>query len=562
VTFRWRATLVTAALALSAGSCAYYNTLYLARKYYHRGTAGLPYVADKPEGGAVTHFNKSIDFSKKVIAHYPRSKWVDDAYLLWARSLIGKDDPLQTMTMLRDFPTRYPDSPLKEEALFYLGVAGRKARKYPEAYSALTDFLARAPRHELVPHGHLEQARVLVALGRHDEAVQAATRVIEGFPKSEQRDRAIVLRAEALLAQGRHEPARADYQFLGSRASTDEERFSFLLKEADCLEAGRRYDEALKLLGDAASHEQEPLKPAAPGIAATPSNPAGAERWGRLQLRIGTAHLLAGRREPALESYRRVVELMPRTLLAAEAQYRLGYAYETVADDFEAARAEYAKVQSQSPSSPYTAQAQRRLADLERLGQYRSQTGADSVGKKVEAAFLLAELYLFQLDKPERALEEYARIAREHAGSPHAAKAMNAQAWVLREKLRRSAGADSLLWAVVHDYPATEAQLAARDYLERAGHAVPPELIKMPERPPPAPADTARRLTPPPAADSLAWRRPVPAGMDSLLRLGLIRAGSPEHVAARAASDSLARARMSDTLRSLTPGDSLRERLR
>jgi hypothetical protein len=42
-------------------------------------------------------------------------------------------------------------------------------------------------------------------------------------------------------------------------------------------------------------------------------------------------------------------------------------------------------------------------------------------------------------------------------------------------------------WEVVHHYPATEAQLAARDYLEMEGHVVDESLI-VPPAPPPAPA--------------------------------------------------------------------------
>ena len=34
-------------------------------------------------------YNKSIEYSKKLLAQYPKSKWVDDAYLLWARALLG-----------------------------------------------------------------------------------------------------------------------------------------------------------------------------------------------------------------------------------------------------------------------------------------------------------------------------------------------------------------------------------------------------------------------------------------------------------------------------------------
>jgi hypothetical protein len=135
-----------------------------------------------------------------------------------------------------------------------------------------------------------------------------------------------------------------------------------------------------------------------------------------------------------------------------------------------------------------------------------------------------AELYLFQNNKPERSLEEYAHLAREFPGSAWAAKALNAQAWVLRNKLDRAADADSLLWVVVRDYPRTEAQLNARDYLEAAGKTVPDSMIHPPE-PALALPDTGAALTPPPTAyDSLGIRR-APTRLDSLRTFPFIRAG-------------------------------------
>jgi tetratricopeptide repeat protein len=196
-----------------------------------------------------------------------------------------------------------------------------------------------------------------------------------------------------------------------------------------------------------------------------------------------------------------VIQDYPKTALAAEAQYRIGYTYETALDDFTTARQEYAKVRDRSVGSAFFTQATDRQQSLDRLERFRS-AGADSVDRQVEAGFLLAEQYLFQLDKPERALEAYADITRDHPGTPAAGKALNAQAWVLRRKLDRPAEADSLLWKVVHEYPATEAQLAARDYLEAAGHKVPAELIQVPGGDAEAPPDTTIQLTSPP--DSLA----------------------------------------------------------
>jgi tetratricopeptide (TPR) repeat protein len=534
---RNRVYLVTCsvALLLAVTSCAYYNTFYKARSYYDKATPGVPYVVGKPDPATVQYFTKSIDYSKKVISDYPKSKWVDDAYLLWAKALIGREDPTQTMNMLSEFPARYPKSGLQAQALFYLGVGGRKSRKYPEALTALDEFLRKYPKNDLAPYAYLEQARVLSAMGRNPEAADAVTKLLDRFPRYKGRDLAQSMRADALLASGDTQRARADYHALGSRAESDEERFTYLLKEADCLEAARQYEPEMALLKEALAHEAQPQL--APGTTTPtqttinqlpgqpPPPPVGpvyqpptpsTERWGRLMLRIGTVHLLAGRKDDALDAYRRVSTPFSQHVLGTEAQYRVGLVYETAADDFEAARAEYGKVARAGGSSPYAVQAAQRLTNLERLNQLRAG-GGDSLSKQAEAGFMQAELYLFQNNKPERSLEEYSKVAQQFAGTSWAGKALNAQAWVLRNKLDRAREADSLLWVVVREYPRTEAQLNARDYLEAVGAVVPDSMIHPPEVI--APPDTGQALTPPPTGlDSLGIRRAT-MRLDSLRTL-------------------------------------------
>lgn len=529
---------ILAALSLGLGSCAYYNTFYKARSYYDKATPNSPYVVDKPDPVTAQNFTKSIDYSRKVISDYPKSKWVDDAYLLWAKALLGKEDPTQTMNMLADFATRFPKSSLKPQALFYLGVAGRKSRKYPEALAALDDFLNKYSKNDLAPYAYLEQARVLSAMDRNPEAAASVTKLLQRFPRYKGRDLAQSMRADALLAAGQTDKARADYHALGSRAESDEDRFTYLLKEADCLEAARTYEPEMALLREALAHENEPqLAPIQPQTTQPPTQPQpgsalanqplptpigpvyqpptpSTERWAKLMLRIGTVHLLAGRKDQALDAYRRVVAPFAQSPLGTEAQYRVGLAYETAADDFEAARVEYGKVARAGTTSPYALQAAQRLSNLERLSQLRSGTGIDSVTKQAEAGFMQAELYLFQNDKPERSLEEYSKLVQQFPGSSWAGKALNAQAWVLRHKLDRAREADSLLWVVVRQYPRTEAQLNARDYLEAVGATVPDSMIHPPEVA--APIDTGGPLTPPPSVtDSLGIRRTA-ARLDSL----------------------------------------------
>jgi tetratricopeptide (TPR) repeat protein len=468
------------ALAVLASSCAYYNTLFVAKRYYYRATDGKPYRFDRQDSPDVGSINKSIDYSKKLLANYSKSKWVDDAYLLWARGFLAKNDPLQTVTMLQDFTVRYPKSPLAGEATFYRGVALRQARRYTEALAAFDDYFAHSPRKDLLPYAHIERARTLMSLDRPADAAAAAGVVVERWPKSSLAVTARITRAEARFDQGAFDKAREDYHVLGRNSRSDDERLDYLLRESECLESGRHFDEALSLLRGALGHEHEPaLSDTTGGRPLMVLQNQGYDRYGRLLNRTGTVELLAGQTGAALESFRRVVHLYPRHPLAAEAQFRIGYAYEVGADDFDKARAEYQHVKEIGASSPFTDQALQRQTALDQLAKFRT-AGGDSSEQRVEAGFLLAEQYLFQLDKPERALEEYRKIQAQYAGSPWAGKALNAQAWVLRRKLDQPAEADSLLWKVVHDYPASEAQLAARDYLEQQGHEVLATLIQQP----------------------------------------------------------------------------------
>jgi TolA-binding protein len=508
-------------VATLGSSCAYYNTYYLARKYYDRASPGQPYAIDRPEAAAAQNYQKSIDYSRKVLANYPKSKWVDDAYLLWGRALIGRDDPLLAVDLLQAFPIRYPKSGLKEQAKFYLGVAYRHARKYEAAEKTLDTFLVVSPKSDLAPFAYLERSRALMSLDRPAEAAQAASQVVERFGRSELVGAALESRAEARFASRDFAGARADFQTLGTRSHNDEERFSYLLREADCFEGARQYDQSLALLRDAISHERRPSQIDTTGALLAQANEASASmsRYARLLTRIGTAHLLAGRLDQALPAYHEVVTYFPRTLIAAEAQYRIGYAYEIGSDDFDTARNEYAKVKDQGAGSAFAQQASQRMENLDRIARYRS-AGGDSLDKHVEAGFLLAEQYLFELDKPDRALTEYRKIALEYPGTPYAGKALNAEAWMLRHKFEQPRAADSVLWVVVHDYPRTEAQLAARDFLESAGHTVPDSLIQLPTPTVTVSPDTGVVLTHPPDVQPLGITHgamPIPA--DSLARM-------------------------------------------
>lgn len=516
------ARLVCALLLLGGlASCAYYNTFYLARKYYFRATLGEPYELDREGATQRQNYTKSADYSKKVLGVYPKSKWVDDAWLLWARALLGTDDPLKAVSMLQEFQTRFPNSDLRPDAEFFLGLAYRAARKNELAVASFEAFLGMAARHELAPYAWYERSRALMSLQRYEEAANSAGEVLTRYPRHVMVDRALRQRAEARFQQQAWDGAREDFRTLGSRALTDAERLAFLLREVDCLESKRDYAAAREVLEDTRSHVPPPPPP--PPVLRVGANAnataqqyqqfqqaqqqqfptaiaAGQDSYGRLTLRMGGVELLAGDVDKAVSYFKAVIQDYPRTALAAEAQFRIGFAYETGADDFKQARAEYQRVREQTGTSQFSQQAQSRMDNLERIEAFRSASGQDSVERKSEARFLMAEHYLFNLGRPERALEEYRAIADSLPGTSVAGRALVAQGWLLARRLDRAAEADSLFWLVVRRYPATEAQMAARDYLELAGTPVPESLIVPPKGLEKRILPETRRLPSPPSS--------------------------------------------------------------
>src|SRR5205823_2035352 len=155
-------------------------------------------------------------------------------------------------------------SDLRPDAAFFLGLAYRLARKHEQAVTSFDEFLAQAPKHPLVPYAFYERSKAFMSLERYREAAESAGQILDRFPKHPIYDKALRQRAEARYQQHDWVGARADFHVIGDRALTDEERLRYLLREVDCLESSRSYEEARALLRDARSHV--PIPPPLPTL--------------------------------------------------------------------------------------------------------------------------------------------------------------------------------------------------------------------------------------------------------------------------------------------------------
>lgn len=103
--------------------CAYYNTLFNAKKEYELGIEILQGEPDKQtHPQADRHFSQTIDKCWKLIDLYTdKSKYADDAFLLIIKSEFNLNKVAQSKSHLNQFLAKYPKSELIPEAYLWAG---------------------------------------------------------------------------------------------------------------------------------------------------------------------------------------------------------------------------------------------------------------------------------------------------------------------------------------------------------------------------------------------------------------------------------------------------------
>lgn len=134
-------------LLVASAGCAYYNTFYLAKKYYREGTkAQEKSLTDAPTPEAAIKFDLVIRQCNKVLTEYSKSKYVDDASYLLGAALYGKGDYDNAIEKLADFQTKFPKSPFAADARFTEGLSRYRRKEYEIADSIFHDVDVRFPK--------------------------------------------------------------------------------------------------------------------------------------------------------------------------------------------------------------------------------------------------------------------------------------------------------------------------------------------------------------------------------------------------------------------------------
>jgi TonB family protein len=451
-----RMVLVSASLALCSNGCVYFNTFYNAKKAYSEAIE----IEKKRQGDNITQkerqlYDLVIEKCSKVLYSHPDSKYVDDALLLMAKSMMKMGEMADAQRKFEQLIMHFPDSPHAVEASYYLGEILLEGEKYVAAEAVLSE-LASDPKSEFADEALYTLARAHFSAGAPDRAIRSLESLFELCEDCDISVLGHYLLGEIYIDQEKYEEAATEFREVLERVSDPNLAFDTRMRLAVALRRQGQFEEALDLLERLKNDVEEPEKKA------------------RVHFEVASTHKESDNLEEAIKVFDAVQTDFPKTEEAAEAAYEMGVIYQEELDRLEEAKEAYDKVKTHKPDKELAEKALRRSSDIAKLISYSEQLQAESAKDLASTQFQLAELYLFDFKHVREAAENYRAVAESYPSSKYAAKALLALGWIYENELGEPDSALSVYRELSRSYWETDQGIEAISILEELGVEVPP----------------------------------------------------------------------------------------
>jgi TolA-binding protein len=436
----------------------------------------------------------------EFVVRFPESELRSEADYLTGAVLIAKGDPVAAEDLLRSLADADPPARLSDDALVLIGRARHERGRYEDAAEAYMSALERFPNGDRRAEARVLAAENYADAGLLDQAAHQYEQVSRERATADLAFEARARLAEARIELGDAAGALAVLEDLERRTADRDRLDRVLLLQGRVHELTGGLEDAVAVYeGVAASHARS-------GASAMALYRIGLIRRDRDEDVEAALDVLGKARDESPQSEagalasRAVDELTKlKEYLAVIDGAARGPEPEAAADSAGAASpdsglfvswptedaaadpgaapdtglAEPAAVEGVGPPHSGAEEAPEVVAsappDTAREAAVAVAAPDEDVAR---ARFLLAELYLFGMDRPEKALERYREVIERHPGSAFAPKAGLAAAWILESRLGDPVGAAAAYADVAARHPDTDFADSARDALARLAPAV------------------------------------------------------------------------------------------
>jgi len=445
--------------ALCSG-CVYYNTFYHARRSFNEAEAKRKEKKGKNPIIDKSSYNRAIEKSAKILEKYPNSKWYDDA-------------------------------------LYVSGVSYYYTKDYNRAEKRFRELLAEFPEFKNIKEARIYLAKTKLKLGEEAQAMTLFEKMFAGSEEKSVKGDAAMSLGEYYFENKDYEKARNYFQSIVDSLGDENDKLAAQKYIADGYFIRFKYKEALnsylKILelepgldeeyqatfrAGECSYFLNDIEQGTDFFYRLAENPDYYDSLGLVKLQLAFGHELDGDILLAEEIYREVSVENSDNPAGAAANYNLGLIYQFDYEDYKKAKSYYDKAKNRKAEKSIYKDALRRSSDIGKLEQFLKRDALDtsSTREEIDSAaatqYLLAELYFFQLDKPDSAYQEFEYLIKNFPESYMAPRAMIAMAMLQRDYYNDTLAFDSTLRIVLRDYIRSDFAPEAIDLLGLSGTAI------------------------------------------------------------------------------------------
>jgi len=410
------------ALLIDASRLLKMDAFNVSGEAFHQWLASSPLSPDRPvallgEGLAMLGKNDPVSALKvfrRGGADFPVSAPADE-FLFWEGEAASRleDYPASALSF-ETLIARYPASPKKSRALYGLGWAEGRLKKFESAASRFEE--AGRQDEQIRPPATLQLGWCLLELGRINEAREKFSSIQAGWPGTRYSQEAVIGEAECAYREGQYARAEKLYDSAFNRAVGPAEKSVLRYSLAWALLKQKSFERARSIFLDTArAYPDQPVAPFA-------------------TYRAALCLLDLGKAAEALEELRKTESNNPRHEVAEWAAYSRGWIYLTQGR-YNDAKAAFRSLMDSYPDGRLVAPAaflfaaamfqERHFVDAER--EFLSFADRYPSSGMADGALLWAALAALMEARPADALSHLDRMKREYPGSDQQAEAAVAE---------------------------------------------------------------------------------------------------------------------------------------
>jgi TolA-binding protein len=448
---------------LALFSCAYYNTFFVAKKSFRAAEKSIRQSrSETVSSDARRDYTTAIRQCRKVLQHHSGSRWVDDAIYLMAASYYGIGDYDSALIRLEELETSCPESKFRADALFLAGLARTKQRRFDQADSLFERVVEEYPDFKRKDEILFARAETAATLRDRPTATRRYGELARLYPKSDRVEDALERAGQLHFEESHYDSAAFYFERLFERTRGTEREIDATILFAQALVRLERAEEALDILNEIEPKESE-----------TRSTGVGQMRGAgddvaRIRLEQASALNRMALHDEAIEKLGEVVS-QQGSGRAIEAQFQIGYTYETSLDSLEAARSAYDKIATMSGRSIFKQQAVQRSNALKSLAELQEKEGSGDEAQeaRADAALRIAEILYLDRKLIDDAIRKYEEVEEQFPETRAASQAAYALAYLRWKEQGDSLGAQEDFRDLVTRYPASTQARGAIDLLAR-----------------------------------------------------------------------------------------------